>query len=85
MPDGIHLHTLIYRRLMRWAVGADGRARLTRGNSMTSPFLWVLTPVGHPGGDLVEQHADAGAVAAGVRAVYLRVYWRIVRFARRAG
>ncbi|RZT95256.1 glycosyltransferase family 4 protein [Rivibacter subsaxonicus] len=42
MPDGIHLHTLIYRRLMRWAIGATDAAILTRRNSMTSPYLWVM-------------------------------------------
>ncbi len=40
MPDGIHLHSLIYRRVMRWAVGDKGAKALTRRNSMTSPFLW---------------------------------------------
>ena len=42
-PDGIHLHTLIHRRLIRWTL-ADNleRRRLTRRNSMTSPYLWLL-------------------------------------------
>ncbi len=42
LPDGIHLHTLIYKRLMRWARGDGDAAVLTRRNSMTSPYLWVL-------------------------------------------
>ena len=42
IPDGIHLHSLIYRRLMRWAVGSKDAAVLTRRNSMTAPYLWVL-------------------------------------------
>jgi UDP-N-acetylmuramyl pentapeptide phosphotransferase/UDP-N-acetylglucosamine-1-phosphate transferase len=42
-PDGIHLHTLIHRRLIRWTVsGRPERRRLTRRNSMTSPYLWIL-------------------------------------------
>lgn len=42
-PDGIHLHTLIYRRLVRWTLENNPeRRRLTRRNSMTSPYLWVL-------------------------------------------
>lgn len=42
-PDGIHLHTLIHRRLIRWTLAnnTEGR-RLTRRNSMTSPYLWLL-------------------------------------------
>lgn len=42
-PDGIHLHTLIHRRLIRWTLqGNFERRRLTRRNSMTSPYLWML-------------------------------------------
>ena len=42
-PDGIHLHTLIHRRLVRWTLAANlERRRLTRRNSMTSPYLWLL-------------------------------------------
>ncbi len=42
-PDGIHLHTLIHRRLIRWTLeGNRDRRRLTRRNSMTSPYLWML-------------------------------------------
>lgn len=42
MPDGIHLHSLIYRRLMRWALGSKDAAVLTRRNALTAPYLWVL-------------------------------------------
>ena len=42
-PDGIHLHTLIHRRLIRWTLAENReRRRLTRRNSMTSPYLWML-------------------------------------------
>lgn len=42
-PDGIHLHTLIHRRLVRWTLQNNPeRRRLTRRNSMTSPYLWML-------------------------------------------
>lgn len=42
MPDGVHLHSLVYRRLLRWAVGRQDAAALTRRNSMTAPYLWLL-------------------------------------------
>jgi UDP-N-acetylmuramyl pentapeptide phosphotransferase/UDP-N-acetylglucosamine-1-phosphate transferase len=43
LPDGIHLHTLIHRRLIRWTLAENlERRRLTRRNSMTSPYLWLL-------------------------------------------
>ena len=42
LPDGIHLHTLIHRRVVRWLVDATGERRLTARNSMTAPYLWLL-------------------------------------------
>ncbi|HKX95312.1 MAG TPA: glycosyltransferase [Methylibium sp.] len=42
MPDGVHLHSLVYRRLLRWAVGSRDAQALTRRNSMTAPYLWLL-------------------------------------------
>ena len=41
-PDGIHLHTLIHRRLIRMNFGRFHGRRQTMRNSMTSPYLWVL-------------------------------------------
>jgi UDP-N-acetylmuramyl pentapeptide phosphotransferase/UDP-N-acetylglucosamine-1-phosphate transferase len=43
VPDGIHLHMLVFKRLMRWAVGSRDSRTLTRRNSMTSPYLWILS------------------------------------------
>lgn len=41
-PDGIHLHSLVHRRLIRRdPSGVAQRSQLTR-NSMTSPYLWGL-------------------------------------------
>jgi UDP-N-acetylmuramyl pentapeptide phosphotransferase/UDP-N-acetylglucosamine-1-phosphate transferase len=42
VPDGVHLHSLVYRRLLRWAVGPQDARALTRRNSMTAPYLWLL-------------------------------------------
>ena len=42
MPDGVHLHSLVYRRLMRWAVGTKSAKALTKRNSLTAPYLWML-------------------------------------------
>jgi UDP-N-acetylmuramyl pentapeptide phosphotransferase/UDP-N-acetylglucosamine-1-phosphate transferase len=41
-PDATHLHSLIYRRIMRWAIGRRDASALLKRNSMTSPYLWVL-------------------------------------------
>ncbi len=43
LPDAAHLHQLIYRRVVRWAVGSQcGREKKNR-NSLTSPYLWVMS------------------------------------------
>ncbi|MBC7454514.1 MAG: glycosyltransferase family 4 protein [Massilia sp.] len=43
MPDGIHLHSLIFRRIVQWAIGRkEGRA-LMRRNALTSPYLWLIS------------------------------------------
>ena len=43
--DGLHLHTLVYRRLVRWKVGSrDPRHRRAR-NALTTPYLIVLVSI----------------------------------------
>lgn len=43
MPDGIHLHSLIFRRIAQWAIGRKEARALLRRNSLTSPYLWLLS------------------------------------------
>jgi UDP-N-acetylmuramyl pentapeptide phosphotransferase/UDP-N-acetylglucosamine-1-phosphate transferase len=42
-PDGLHLHMLIFRRLVRWAVGRRDAASLTLHSSLNAPYLWLLS------------------------------------------
>lgn len=42
-PDGVHLHMLIYKRVVRWAVGSQEARHKMQRNSMTSPYLWLLS------------------------------------------
>ncbi|KVO53718.1 glycosyl transferase [Burkholderia ubonensis] len=42
LPDGVHLHMLVYKRIMRWVVGTKQARELTQRNSFTSPYLWLL-------------------------------------------
>jgi UDP-GlcNAc:undecaprenyl-phosphate GlcNAc-1-phosphate transferase len=43
MPDAAHLHQLIFKRLVRWAFGAAEARDLRMRNSMTAPYLWVIS------------------------------------------
>jgi UDP-GlcNAc:undecaprenyl-phosphate GlcNAc-1-phosphate transferase len=42
--DALHLHSLIYRRLLSWMLSSKLEARLlVRRNAVTAPYLWGLT------------------------------------------
>jgi len=81
MPDGIHLHSLIYRRVMRWAVGNRSAKSLTYRNSMTSPYLWALCILSVVPAVLFWDNTMLLAFSLGLFGVsYVVLYWRIVRF-----
>ncbi len=81
MPDGIHLHSLIYRRVLRWAVGDRSAKALTRRNSMTSPYLWMLCMLSvFPAMMFYDSTAILAAFIVVFAVTYVALYWRIVRF-----
>jgi UDP-N-acetylmuramyl pentapeptide phosphotransferase/UDP-N-acetylglucosamine-1-phosphate transferase len=81
MPDGIHLHSLIYRRVMRWAVGNQSASAMTRRNSMTSPYLWMLCMMAAIPSVLFWNNTAVLAVLIVLFGMtYVALYWRIVRF-----
>ena len=81
MPDGVHLHMLIYKRVLRWAVGSKIAAQLARRNSMTSPYLWVLCLSAVVPATIFWRHGGLLAGCCLVFAVlYVWLYQRIVRF-----
>ncbi|MCC7461862.1 MAG: glycosyltransferase family 4 protein [Gammaproteobacteria bacterium] len=81
VPDGIHLHSLIYRRIIRWAVGDRSAKALTRRNSMTSPFLWMLCMLSVlPAVLFFDSSAWMAVFLLLFGIVYVGLYWRIVRF-----
>ena len=81
MPDGIHLHSLIYRRVMRWAAGNHSRRSLVRRNSLTSPYLWMLSMTSIAPATLFwDSTPTLVAFILLFGLVYTSLYWRIVRF-----
>lgn len=43
-PDALHLHSLVYRRLLGWMLASTVQARLlAKRNALTAPYLWGLT------------------------------------------
>lgn len=80
-PDGIHLHTLIYRRQMRWTRRGRGTSTQVRRNSMTSPYLWALNSLAVLPVALWWNNTTALVISLfAFFLVYLWLYWRIVRF-----
>ena len=81
MPDGIHLHSLIFRRLVLWAVGRRDARALTRRNSLTSPYLWLLSLMAVGPATLLWQHSWALMLCCGLFVfLYIWLYSRIIRF-----
>lgn len=81
MPDGIHLHSLIYRRLMRWAIGSKDAAVLTRRNALTAPYLWTLCSLSVVPATIWWDNTAVLQIVLGLFVLcYLLIYWRIVRF-----
>ena len=80
-PDGMHLHSLIYRRVMRWALDEEDVQALTHRNSMTSPFLWLLCMLSAVPAVLFWNQTIALALCLVLFVTtYLSLYWSIVRF-----
>lgn len=80
LPDAAHLHQLIYKRVVRWAVGASEPGLKTRRNAMTAPYLWVLSTLAVA--PAVVFHDNTPVLATGFVLFivsYVWLYFRIVR------
>lgn len=81
MPDGLHFHMLVYKRLVRWMVGSRETQHLLHRNSRTSPYLWGVASLTVIPAILFWQNTLALQLACLIFAVgYVWLYRRIVRF-----
>jgi UDP-GlcNAc:undecaprenyl-phosphate GlcNAc-1-phosphate transferase len=81
LPDLAHLHHLIYKRLVRWVVGTDLPAHRTQRNSLTAPYLWILTSIGVAPAVVFWQATPALQIGSALFiAAYVFAYARIVKF-----
>lgn len=81
LPDGVHLHMLIFRRLVRWAVGSADAKHLTKRNSLTAPYLWLLSVLAVVPATLFWNRKWILLTFVIIFiATYRFVYWRIVKF-----
>jgi UDP-N-acetylmuramyl pentapeptide phosphotransferase/UDP-N-acetylglucosamine-1-phosphate transferase len=80
-PDGVHLHSLVYRRLVRWAAGRRGTRTATMRNSMTAPYLWTLCMFSIvPAMVYWDNTAALASFIVMFGMAYIFIYGRIVRF-----
>ena len=80
-PDALHLHSVIYRRLVRWMVGSKESKHLTRRNSMTAPYLWALATLSVAPAVLFWHHTYVLMLCVVLFiALYIYLYRMIVHF-----
>lgn len=81
MPDAAHLHQIIYKRIVRWAVGKNTANYMNQRNAMTAPYLWVLSSAASiPGIIFWNNHIALKLFFAGFALLYVWLYWSIVKF-----
>ncbi|TFW19711.1 glycosyl transferase [Massilia arenosa] len=81
VPDGIHLHSLIFRRIVQWAVGRKEARALMRRNSLTSPYLWLFSLMAVIPATIFWRHTGVLIFCCLLFVVsYVWLYARIVRF-----
>ena len=81
MPDGIHLHSLIFRRIVQWAVGRKEARALMRRNSLTSPYLWTFSLMAVIPATVFWRHTGILICFCLLFVIsYIWLYARIVRF-----
>jgi UDP-N-acetylmuramyl pentapeptide phosphotransferase/UDP-N-acetylglucosamine-1-phosphate transferase len=81
VPDGIHLHSLIFRRIVRWTVGTKEARALLKRNARTSPYLWLFSLMAVLPATLFWQNTIVLIVFCLLFVIsYVWLYARIVRF-----
>jgi UDP-N-acetylmuramyl pentapeptide phosphotransferase/UDP-N-acetylglucosamine-1-phosphate transferase len=81
MPDGIHLHSLIFRRIVQWTVGPREARALMKRNARTSPYLWLFSLTAVIPATIFWQNTTVLIIFCLLFVIsYVWLYARIVRF-----
>lgn len=81
IPDGLHLHMLIYRRLLHWAAGPGAVRDVTVRNSATSPYLWAMSSLSIVPAVLFWRSEVLLVLSAALFVIaYVALYVRLIRF-----
>lgn len=81
LPDALHLHQMVFNRLVRWMVGKREPKYLRRRNSLTAPYLWGVGFMTVLPAVLLWKHTYALQFVCGLFIVaYTWLYRRLVHF-----
>jgi UDP-N-acetylmuramyl pentapeptide phosphotransferase/UDP-N-acetylglucosamine-1-phosphate transferase len=82
LPDAAHFHSLIYRRVIRWATPNNEKVHIRASrNARTSPYLWVLSSLGVFPAIVFWDSTEYLMISAIMYAIfYIWSYWKIVTF-----
>lgn len=80
MPDAAHLHHLVYRRVVRWAVGSEQTESSEQRNAYASFYLWVLSSLAVV--PAVIFHAQGWILGAFLVLFVVSYVWLYARIAR---
>lgn len=81
MPDALHFHSIVYKRLLQWTLGKKEAKNFIRRNAMTAPYLWGLSLFSIIPAVLFWKNTAVLVIFVVVFILlYLRLYLRIVRF-----
>lgn len=80
-PDGLHLHTLIFRRLNHRQWASKSARHKVQCNSMTAPYFWTLKAITALLAVVFWDNTAALIVSTFLFVFfYVWLYWRIVKF-----
>lgn len=80
LPDAAHLHQLIYRRVVRWAIGTQCPKEKMQRNALTSPYLWSMASIAVIPAMLFWNNTPLLQISATLfLAFYIWIYLRIYR------
>ncbi|MDX8380289.1 MAG: glycosyltransferase [Gallionella sp.] len=80
-PDGLHLHTLVFRRLNHTQWASQSVHHKVRCNSMTAPYFWIVKAATAFLAVVFWNNSLALILSVMLFSVlYVWLYWRIVKF-----
>jgi len=81
IPDAAHLHQIIYKRVVRWAIGSSHGALQLQRHAITAPYLWLLSSLAViPAVLFWNNHIALKLFTILFAVTYVWLYWSIVKF-----